>query len=181
MKIAKCPNCGKENGFLAFRQVQRGNKKYPYVCHYDKKKYETQKIEYLSGRRKSKPSGRKCCNIRLFDTMRMDFAGDWFVKYLKIIKRIHTKYYKFGFMNKNELKKFLEDPPGNLMLERKRQEFSEDTHWKEDWTYCENLLKKAGYLLDPRKRIMKDIFFRFEFGSSHVGHKNAVLGWIFLD
>ncbi len=181
MKIAKCPRCHKKSGFLAFRKVQRGDKQYPYVCHYDKRKYEKQKIEYLSGRQKSKPSGRKCCNIRLFDTMMMDFVGDWFLEYLKIIRRIHSKYYKFGFMNKVELKIFLEDPPGNLMLERKRKEFAENKHWNEDWKYCEQLLRKAGYLLDPRIRIMKDIFFRIEWGSNRVGHKNAVLGWIFLD
>ena len=43
MKIAKCPKCRKKSGFLAFKNVQRGNKKYPYVCHYDKKKYEQQR------------------------------------------------------------------------------------------------------------------------------------------
>ena len=181
MKISKCPKCRKEHGFLAFRTVQRGNKKYPYVCHYDKKKYQLQMKDYLSGRQKSKPNGRTCCAIRIDQAEDLDFVEDWYNEYLKTIKRIHTKYYRFGFMNQKKLRKFLEGTPYNFRIEKTRQAFVKDKHWEIDWRFCENLLKKAGYSLDPRRRIMKEIFFRFEIGHDKKGYKTEFLYAVFLD
>jgi len=183
MKITWCPNCHQENGFLAFRSVQRGNKKYPYICHYDKKRYEQQKKDYLQGKRKSKPTGRKCCNVRLFDAVRLHFSGKGFVEYFKTLNRIHSKYYRFGFLNNNkEIKNFLNGTFGSRGLEKTRRAFVNDEHWNEDWKHCESFLKKAGYSSDLiRKKIMVDIVFDIDQRVGKKGFKSEFLWNVFLD
>lgn len=183
MKVVSCPNCHKKNGFLAFRNVQRGKKKYPYVCHYDPTKYEEQMKDYLSGKRKSKPTGRKCCSITLFNATCLDFAEDWFPEYLNIIKKIHRNYLRYGFMNENELRRFCKKIPYMFRLEKTRKEFVKNKHWKKDWTLAEKFLKNAGYSAYlARTKIMKDIFFRFELGRKHRnGYKHQLLYMVFLD
>ena len=181
MKISKCPKCHKESGFLSFRKVQRGNTKYPYVCHYDKKKYALQMEDYLDGKRKSKPNGRTCCSIRIDQAEDLDFEDNWFEKYWKTIKRIHSKYYRYEFMSQIELKEFLNEIPMHARLEKTRQTFVKHKHWKEDWAFCEKLLEKGGYALDPRRKIMKDIYFKIEFGTRNKEYKHGFLHALFLD
>jgi len=182
MKIAQCPNCRKENGFLAFRKVKPRNQKYPYICHYDSDLYEKQKNNYLSGKRKSKPTGRKCCSISLFSAVTLNFSEEWFAEYLKIIKKIHQKYLKYGFMTKDQFVNYCNRPPTMYAIKRIRDLFVKNPHWSENWQSAENLLQKAGYSdILIQKKIMKDIYFRFELRRTIKGFKHEFLFLVFLD
>jgi len=183
MKVEKCPNCTRKNGFLAFREVRIRNQKYPYVRHYDPAKYEKEKKDYLSGKRKSKPSGKKCCNLSLFKAATLDFAGNWFVEYIKIIKQIHRKFLRFGFMNVKELNDFENKFPRFLVLKKIREKFIKNSHWQEEWKRAQRLLQDAGYSQDlANKKIRLDLFFRFELGRiKKKDFKHQLLHNIFLD
>jgi len=183
MKVKKCPNCKRKNGFLAFREVKLGNQKYPYIAHYDPAKYEKEKKDYLSGKRKSKPGGRKVCTISLWETLSLDFNEDWYKDYLKLIEKIHRKFHRFGFMNNKELNEFGKNFPKMFRLEKIREKFIKNLHWHEDWKHSQRLLEKIGYSkVLANKKIRVDIFFRFELSRVNTNDfKHQFLYNIFLD
>ncbi len=183
MKVKNCPNCRRKNGFLAFREVRIGNQKYPYVCHYDSNKYEKEKKDYFSGKRKSKPNGRTCCNLSLFKVSTLDFSEDWFEDYVKSIKKIHRKFLRFGFMNNEELNEFVANTHEMFRLGKIREEFIKNPHWKDEWKQSQRYLKEAGYSdALAKEKIRKDIYFRFELKRGKKNDfKHQFLSNIFLD
>ena len=183
MRVVECPNCRKKDGFLAFRTVKYRNQKYPYICHYDPSRYQEQKKNYILGKRKSKPTGRRCCSISLFDSTKLDFSEEWFKDYLELIKKIHTNFLRFGFMSFEELKELCKGVPEMFKLEKTREEFIKNPHWQNEWKHSQLLLEKAGYSKDlAKKKIRDDIFFRFELSRVKINDfKHQFLYTVFLD
>jgi len=183
MKVQYCPSCRKNGGFLGFRIIPRKSRKYPYIRHYDEEKYQREKELYDKGERKAKPEGKKQCSIDLFIVNDIEFSGDWYIDYLKLIKRIYQKYKKFGF-KKFSLKKIdnktyacLDSQPRTLTKIRK--EFASDNNWSNNWNKAAELLLDNGfpdYLID--KRIRSNIWWSFEFRKKNT---DLALYWILLD